>query len=194
MKNYYGVVRTNYFHVKDEEKFRALMAKVICDDGRLELWDDETDAAGDRLFGFGVYGSMWLFNLYSGSRRLNANLVWAYVELNPWLLKRAKKRGIPIVLDNPIKAYGTYTVDIKLYPEIAGKLNVLVSDEELAARKAVIPTFSAAEAGVSEVASFVECLGYTEPPKRQAGLKVQEKEAAETVAKAMEILIQDKVL
>ena len=31
-----------------------------------------------------------------------------------------------IVLDNPIKAYGTYTVDIKLYPEIAGKLNVLV--------------------------------------------------------------------
>ena len=31
-----------------------------------------------------------------------------------------------IVLDNPIKAYCTYTVDIKLYPEIAGKLNVLV--------------------------------------------------------------------
>ena len=31
-----------------------------------------------------------------------------------------------IVLDSPIKAYGTYTVDIKLYPEIAGKLNVLV--------------------------------------------------------------------
>ena len=58
MMNYYGVVRTNYFHVKDEEKFRALMAKVICDDGRLELWDDETDAAGDRLFGFGVYGSI----------------------------------------------------------------------------------------------------------------------------------------
>lgn len=31
-----------------------------------------------------------------------------------------------IVLDSPIKAYGTYTVDVKLYPEIAGKLNVLV--------------------------------------------------------------------
>ena len=31
-----------------------------------------------------------------------------------------------IVLENPIKAYGTYTVDVKLYPEIAGKLNVLV--------------------------------------------------------------------
>ena len=31
-----------------------------------------------------------------------------------------------IVLDAPIKAYGTYTVDVKLYPEIAGKLNILV--------------------------------------------------------------------
>jgi electron transfer flavoprotein beta subunit len=40
----------------------------------------------------------------------------------------------------------------------------------------------------------VECLGYTEPPKREAGLKVQEKEVADTVAKALEILIQDKVL
>ena len=35
-----------------------------------------------------------------------------------------------IVLDNPIKAYGTYTVDVKLYPEIAGKLNVLVHGEK----------------------------------------------------------------
>ena len=34
-----------------------------------------------------------------------------------------------IVLDAPIKAYGTYTVDVKLYPEIAGKLNVLVYGE-----------------------------------------------------------------
>lgn len=31
-----------------------------------------------------------------------------------------------IVLAEPIKAYGTYSVDIKLYPEISGKLNVLV--------------------------------------------------------------------
>ena len=71
------------------------------------------------------------------------------------------------------------------YPNIKAKL---------AARKAVIPTFSAADAGVGEAPCFVECLGYTEPPKRQAGLKVQEKEVADTVAKAMEILIQDKVL
>ena len=31
-----------------------------------------------------------------------------------------------IVLADPIKAYGTFTVDVKLYPEITGKLNVLV--------------------------------------------------------------------
>ncbi|MBR5252641.1 MAG: 50S ribosomal protein L9 [Clostridia bacterium] len=31
-----------------------------------------------------------------------------------------------IVMQNPIKAYGTYTVDVKLYPEISGKINVLV--------------------------------------------------------------------
>ncbi len=31
-----------------------------------------------------------------------------------------------IVLADPIKAYGTYSVDVKLYPEISGKLNVLV--------------------------------------------------------------------
>lgn len=32
-----------------------------------------------------------------------------------------------IVLDDAIKAYGTYTVDVKLYPEISGKINVLVT-------------------------------------------------------------------
>ncbi len=31
-----------------------------------------------------------------------------------------------IVLGESIKSYGTYTVDVKLYPEISGKLNVLV--------------------------------------------------------------------
>ena len=32
-----------------------------------------------------------------------------------------------IVMSDPIKAYGTYTVDVKLYPEIAGKINVVVA-------------------------------------------------------------------
>ena len=33
-----------------------------------------------------------------------------------------------IVLDAAIKAYGTYAVDVKLYPEITGKLNLVVTD------------------------------------------------------------------
>ena len=32
-----------------------------------------------------------------------------------------------IVLNDPIKAYGTYSVDVKLYPEITGKINVVVT-------------------------------------------------------------------
>ena len=31
-----------------------------------------------------------------------------------------------LVLNDSIKAYGNYTLDVKLYPEISGKLNVLV--------------------------------------------------------------------
>jgi len=33
-----------------------------------------------------------------------------------------------IVLDAPIKSYGTYAIDVKLYPEIAGKINVVVCE------------------------------------------------------------------
>ncbi len=32
-----------------------------------------------------------------------------------------------IVLSDPIKAYGTYSVDVKLYPEISGKINLVVA-------------------------------------------------------------------
>lgn len=31
-----------------------------------------------------------------------------------------------IVLDKPIKSYGDYTLDVKLYPEVVGKLHVTV--------------------------------------------------------------------
>lgn len=34
-----------------------------------------------------------------------------------------------IMLNDPIKAFGTYTVDVKLYTEIIGKINVVVSDK-----------------------------------------------------------------
>lgn len=33
-----------------------------------------------------------------------------------------------IVMDGPIRAFGTYALDVKLYTEIIGKINVVVSD------------------------------------------------------------------
>ena len=33
-----------------------------------------------------------------------------------------------IVLDSTIRAFGTYALDVKLYPEISGKIHVVVSD------------------------------------------------------------------
>lgn len=44
-----------------------------------------------------------------------------------------KQHGIEIdkrkiVLDAAIKAYGNYSVDVKLYPEIVGKINVVVTN------------------------------------------------------------------
>ncbi len=34
-----------------------------------------------------------------------------------------------IVLADPIKAFGTYMLEVKLYPEIAGKVTIVVSDK-----------------------------------------------------------------
>ena len=34
-----------------------------------------------------------------------------------------------ITLPEPIKAYGTYALDVRLYTDVAGKINVVVSDQ-----------------------------------------------------------------
>ena len=71
------------------------------------------------------------------------------------------------------------------YPNIKAKL---------AARKAVVPVFSAADADISGEESRVALKGYSEPPKRSAGIRIKEKEAADAVSKAMEKMLQDKAL
>ena len=58
MANYYPITRTNYFHVKDEQKFRDLMNKIVVCDGDLEVWDNVTDENGGKTFGFGGYCSI----------------------------------------------------------------------------------------------------------------------------------------
>ena len=56
MANYVSTTRTNYFHVKDVETFRAFMDNVSGDD--LELWDEKDDK-GDTVFAFGCEGSIY---------------------------------------------------------------------------------------------------------------------------------------
>lgn len=57
MANYNCWVRTNYFHVKDEEAFQILMEKVQPANGEIEVWK-ETDQAGKPVFGFGCSGGI----------------------------------------------------------------------------------------------------------------------------------------
>ena len=73
------------------------------------------------------------------------------------------------------------------YPTIKSKL---------AARKVKIPSLGKDDIGLKagEEAPRVLYRGFTEPPKREAGIKIQESEPAEAVAKAFEVLAADKVL
>ena len=55
MSNYNCTIRTNYFHVKDNEKFEEFMSHIYGED--LELFN-ETDSNGNAIYGFGCYGSI----------------------------------------------------------------------------------------------------------------------------------------
>lgn len=57
MANYCCTIRTNYFHVKDEEKFKELMSRVYGSEDAVELWESK-DQEGKTVFGFGVYGGI----------------------------------------------------------------------------------------------------------------------------------------
>lgn len=57
MADYACVLRSNYFHVKDEESFRAFMNTVSGED--LHLWEEKDEKDGSTLFGFGCYGSIY---------------------------------------------------------------------------------------------------------------------------------------
>lgn len=57
MANYCCTIRTNYFHVKDEAAFRALMERVYGSEDSVDLWE-RPDAEGNIVFGFGCYGGI----------------------------------------------------------------------------------------------------------------------------------------
>lgn len=57
MANYYCTIRTNYFHVKDEEAFRTLIKETHCED-TMHIFEDK-DKNGNKVFGFGTYGTIF---------------------------------------------------------------------------------------------------------------------------------------
>lgn len=56
MANYECVIRTNYFHLKDRDRFRALMDVVSA--GNLEFWEKK-DENGSPEFAFGCFGPVY---------------------------------------------------------------------------------------------------------------------------------------
>ncbi len=64
---------------------------------------------------------------------------------------------------------------------------------KMASRKAVIPTYSAAEIGEIKQAK-VRCIEYVEPHKRAAGIKIQEKDVILALSTAVEQMKKDKVI
>lgn len=57
MANYECTIRTNYFHVTDEEAFKALMCRVYGTERPVNVFTD-TDANGVTVFGFGTKGAI----------------------------------------------------------------------------------------------------------------------------------------
>ena len=55
MANYCCTVRTNYFRVKDEDKFKELMSRAHACEDQISVWE-KLAGDGTKLFGFGCYG------------------------------------------------------------------------------------------------------------------------------------------
>ena len=57
MASYTCAIRTNYFHVKDEDAFRVFADKICCNEEDVSVWEDK-DKAGNIVFGFGCCSSL----------------------------------------------------------------------------------------------------------------------------------------
>lgn len=57
MAEYICTTRTNYFHVKDPDAFRAFMGRVYGSMDSVSLWQD-LDKDGKPVFGFGAHGAI----------------------------------------------------------------------------------------------------------------------------------------
>lgn len=68
--------------------------------------------------------------------------------------------------------------------------------DKMAARKKEVPVIAEGDMTLADEDKkpVIEYLGFREPPKREAGVRIDEKEPADAVAKMFEILAADKVL
>ena len=64
---------------------------------------------------------------------------------------------------------------------------------KMASRKAVIPTYCAAEIGEVKQAK-VRCTQYVEPPKKEAGIKIKEKDAVLAIGATIDQMKKDKAI
>ena len=72
MANYYGMFRTNYFQVTDEERYKDIICKLSCD-GDFDAWDD-IDENGIKRHAFGGDGSLCAYDEETGDDVLFALL------------------------------------------------------------------------------------------------------------------------
>lgn len=56
MANYNGFTRTNYFKVKDVERFKAIIDCCITS-GDIDIWEENIN--NETLYGFGCFGSIY---------------------------------------------------------------------------------------------------------------------------------------
>lgn len=68
MANYYGNTRTNYFRVKDEDRYQELFAGLCGDEDGIHDFSQMIN--GEMYHGFGSYGSIWYRSKGSRSREL----------------------------------------------------------------------------------------------------------------------------
>lgn len=54
MANYCCAVRTNYFRVKDADKFRKFMGRAMACEDSISVWEKDSGNGG-KLYGFGCY-------------------------------------------------------------------------------------------------------------------------------------------
>lgn len=76
MANYCCALRTNYFRVKDPEKFRKFMQSVVTTEDTIDVWEDANSRTGETEFGFGCYGSICGLPVYENSENNSEDEVY----------------------------------------------------------------------------------------------------------------------